>query len=947
MIRIRTLGSLSVSRDGVALSGAGTQARRLAVLALVARAGSRGITRDRLIALLWPDDDEQASRAALSQALHALRRQLGDDDVFLGVQTLTLNEALATCDVLEFEGALADGDWERAVAAYGGPFLDGFRVSAAPEVDRWIDEERSHLALRHAEAVERLAKNATERGDAPDAVRWWRRRASLDPLNARVTVELMKALDRAGERAAALQQARIYEALIDQELSIPPDQEVVRYAEALRSGTVPVPVRAPAVVTESSPTVAPIEPTSAPTTIEGASRPAAADPLPRAGRFSRRPVAIIAALILIAVVGGIAAIANRRPSSDAAGPVLAVGEITDRRAAADGQAFPAAEMLTSNLARVSGFQVLSRIRLLELLDRRSTGDRSDERVAAAAREAGATELLEGGVHAIADGKLLLDLRRVDLRSGKLLTAYRLEGGDLFELIDQATSEVASSFGRAPPPARGKSDTHSLVAYRFYEEGLTRYAAGDFRTARGLFDAALREDTLFAMAAFYRLRSGAPIGVGAEPGEVDRLRALAAVASDRERLLILGTLAAGTLAPELVALADTFVVRYPAEVDGYQLAGIARLDRGELTEAIPYLHRVLTLDSASIGSGRGRCLACEAVLGLTYAYQALDSLSRAESLLEDWARRDTSSTVPSTTLSGILIAAGRFDEAMATRRRASANQRDVLEGLFPATVRIHAGDFASADQTLRQLMGDAATPDVRAEVSWLLSLSLRNQERWNEAIELGRSTLRALPAERRKDYGLSVKLVEGQSLFESGKFPAAARLWDSLARNPDPRQSEGERYRRVALQYALVAEASYEAGNRTELMRAADSVRAWAERSGNPRTHRLIEHVNGLVALARNDSIAASESFRRAIWSPTLGFTRSNYRLAELLMARKQPAEAASLLGSALRGTLEGQNLYITHTALHELLARAYASLGRSDSAAVHRRFVESARRGVR
>ena len=68
MIRIRTLGSLTVSRDGVALSGAGTQARRMAVLALLARAGSRGITRDRLIALLWPDADEQSSRAALSQA---------------------------------------------------------------------------------------------------------------------------------------------------------------------------------------------------------------------------------------------------------------------------------------------------------------------------------------------------------------------------------------------------------------------------------------------------------------------------------------------------------------------------------------------------------------------------------------------------------------------------------------------------------------------------------------------------------------------------------------------------------------------------------------------------------------------------------------------------------------------------------------------------------------
>ena len=54
MIRIRTLGSLTVSRDGVALTGAGTQARRMAVLALIARAGARGITRDRIIALLWP-----------------------------------------------------------------------------------------------------------------------------------------------------------------------------------------------------------------------------------------------------------------------------------------------------------------------------------------------------------------------------------------------------------------------------------------------------------------------------------------------------------------------------------------------------------------------------------------------------------------------------------------------------------------------------------------------------------------------------------------------------------------------------------------------------------------------------------------------------------------------------------------------------------------------------
>ena len=48
MLRIRTLGGLSVQCAGKAPTGAATQPRRLAVLALVARAGERGITREKL-----------------------------------------------------------------------------------------------------------------------------------------------------------------------------------------------------------------------------------------------------------------------------------------------------------------------------------------------------------------------------------------------------------------------------------------------------------------------------------------------------------------------------------------------------------------------------------------------------------------------------------------------------------------------------------------------------------------------------------------------------------------------------------------------------------------------------------------------------------------------------------------------------------------------------------
>src|SRR5215207_7093690 len=174
MIRIRTLGGLSALGAGKTPAGAATQPRRLAVLALIARAGERGVTREKVLALLWPDSDEESARRALSQALYALRRDLHTDDVFLGVQELRLNPDVASCDVTEFETAFADRALERAADLYGGPFLDGFRLPGAADFDRWVDDERRALAQRHVELLERLARRVAERGDAAGAVTWWR-----------------------------------------------------------------------------------------------------------------------------------------------------------------------------------------------------------------------------------------------------------------------------------------------------------------------------------------------------------------------------------------------------------------------------------------------------------------------------------------------------------------------------------------------------------------------------------------------------------------------------------------------------------------------------------------------------------------------------------------------------------------------------------------------------
>ncbi len=228
------MGRLFVERDGRRLTGAAAQPRRLALLALLAASGEQGRTRDQLLGMLWSETDEERARKGLNQALYALRQELGGDDVFLGSRDLRLNPELLTSDLAVFFSAIKAGQLERAAEEYTGPFLDGFHLSEAAEFERWLEEERAGLARDYATALQRLARRAEETSDRLGAVEWWRKLAAQDPLNARVAVGLMQALVATGDRTGALQHARVYEVLLQQELEAPPDREVVALAERIR-----------------------------------------------------------------------------------------------------------------------------------------------------------------------------------------------------------------------------------------------------------------------------------------------------------------------------------------------------------------------------------------------------------------------------------------------------------------------------------------------------------------------------------------------------------------------------------------------------------------------------------------------------------------------------------------------------------------------------------------
>jgi TolB-like protein len=232
-LRLRLLGTSGTARADAA-SAEPVQGKALALLAVLACSGERGIARDKLFALLWPESPASRASHRLSQLAHSTRRTLASDGLITGTSELHLDRDAITCDMWEFEDARRAGRLERAAELYAGPFLDGFFLDSAAEFERWAESRRTALAREYQETLEALAVQAEVRGDSVAASQWWGRLARHEPLSSRVTMLLMTALAASGERARALAQAHAYQQQVRTDLEAEPNPAVLALARLLK-----------------------------------------------------------------------------------------------------------------------------------------------------------------------------------------------------------------------------------------------------------------------------------------------------------------------------------------------------------------------------------------------------------------------------------------------------------------------------------------------------------------------------------------------------------------------------------------------------------------------------------------------------------------------------------------------------------------------------------------
>jgi DNA-binding SARP family transcriptional activator/tetratricopeptide (TPR) repeat protein len=511
--RLTTFGGLAIERveerspaaePNATTPAALGQRRPLAVLAVLAASGSRGLSRDELLLCFWPDSNVERAKNALRQTIFRLRRDLGSPDPILGTDELQLNPAVVTSDIAEFEAALASGRIEHAVGLYHGPFLQAVSIGAAPEFDEWAATQRTRLAQRFASAVESLASAAAARGEHAAAITWWQRLAATDPTSSRSAVGLVTALAESGDRDGALQYCRLHELLLQEELGIAPDETVVALVNKLRAAPV---LNGVATGGVSGPN--PTETGAVATAVagDGPSRYVASWRLAPRHRWLWLPVSI-GALVSAVAIGQRLAARDETPQGLPSSPaVLAIFPFVSRGNAGD-LGVTASDLLNAELDGMSSVQLVDRRQLV----RTTNGSRSvltDPVTAeAVARKQGAGQFLLGEVTATATGATvaatLYTYAPRPVRLAELSATGRRDD------IDGITSDIARRLLASLPSTRSYRltrsaalTTRSLNALKSYLDGEHRFQNGAFAPAVEAYRRAVAEDTTFGIA-YYRL-----------------------------------------------------------------------------------------------------------------------------------------------------------------------------------------------------------------------------------------------------------------------------------------------------------------------------------------------------------------------------------------------------------------------------------------------------------
>ena len=645
--RLILLGGGRLERNGAAHGGRSAQRRRVALLALLASVRGKTLSRDWIVARLWPEADADSARRNLNEAVYVIRKEHGEGVIEGRGDDLAIGASHLTCDLWDFEGAFIEQRWEACLAAYGGPFLDGVHISDAPEFERWCDEQRTVCGDRFARACLAWGDALALRGDQDRAVEVWRRFVAQDALSATAVLRLARSLSANGDRAAALHVIGQHEQLLRSQLETELDPALEELRRGLRTVDRGATTAAPAVVAAATAPTPHATPTALP--ISDAA-PVPTTTRARVWRWVTAAAAVGAAAMLFA---------RESPSNPGTARVhLVVTPFVDR--SASGDEGPAADGLTQDVIdRLSGGSAFT-VASWNAVRTMSRAGAATDSIARAVR---ADWVIEGSLD-VRDGMLRVVTRLLDARGDRVLGIDTVErplnhvATVADDVVDGVVRELRVRLGREVRVREVEAGTTDETAKRLHqrarsdiEDGLELAQGRSPADVRSAVELIERADSVLVRAESFDPAWSAPL--------LERVRVL----------LHLNVLSPLTVAPDRLAAMtkqlETLIQRRPELASALELRGRLELawigrDTAELaraTGAVEWLRRAITADSTLAGAHAALSLA-QSILGQHGpSLQSADRALRHDAFLEEAQR----------VLTGGFYAAFALDSAPAVDR----------------------------------------------------------------------------------------------------------------------------------------------------------------------------------------------------------------------------------------------------------------------------------------
>jgi DNA-binding SARP family transcriptional activator len=246
-LRVRLLGGFGIERSD-ADEAVSDWPRRSAktLIKLLAIQPGHAMHREQVIDVLWPKVNAESALNSLGKAVHVARRALQpallrrQDSAYLRLTDgmLALNTERVGVDADEFERLAEDAlrsreiaTYDAAFAAYGGELLPEDRYES------WCYERRNAVEELHIRLLLGMAEVFERRGSYSEAAERLRDVLQQDPSREAVHRQLMRLYVWMGEPDQAIRQFHSCEAILRQELDLPPQPETIALCdEILASG---------------------------------------------------------------------------------------------------------------------------------------------------------------------------------------------------------------------------------------------------------------------------------------------------------------------------------------------------------------------------------------------------------------------------------------------------------------------------------------------------------------------------------------------------------------------------------------------------------------------------------------------------------------------------------------------------------------------------------------